>query len=99
MDKRQAVESAMASVEMEGFVFTEEEKALFSRYANGEISDAELYRIISDKLPPGAVRPKIAITTCGHHPNVTHRKNLPRKGDKIKCEACNGFTIVTDVVK
>lgn len=99
MDKRQAMKSAMASLEMEGFVFTEEQKVLFLNHADGKISDADLFRIISDKLPPGAVRPKIAITTCGHHPNVTHRKNLPRKGDKIKCEACNGFTIVTDVVE
>lgn len=38
MDIKQAVKLAMHSMELEGFIYTDNEKALFARLAKGEIT-------------------------------------------------------------
>ena len=43
--------SAQKSVELEGFVFTAEEKAVFTRIANGEITYKEAAKLISEDMP------------------------------------------------
>ena len=50
MDRAKAVEGAMASMRMEGFVYTDEEIILFEKLANGEISHAELRKIFDEQL-------------------------------------------------
>jgi|GEM_PF-3263825 hypothetical protein len=45
MDRAEAVRRAIKCVEQEGFVFTDEERAVFKRLAQGEISSDE-YRAI-----------------------------------------------------
>ncbi|GMB02271.1 antitoxin VbhA family protein [Pelosinus sp. IPA-1] len=50
MDRKKAVEEAIASLKMEGFVFTEEELALFDRYAKGEISSDDIRKNTYEKI-------------------------------------------------
>ena len=50
MNRKQAVKEAIASMEMSGFVFTEEELALFNRYAKGEISSDDIKKFADDRL-------------------------------------------------
>ena len=48
---RKNVTSAMKSFELEGFVYTEEEKRIFNKIANGELSLKELGDEIDKTLP------------------------------------------------
>ncbi|SFM31086.1 antitoxin VbhA family protein [Pelosinus propionicus] len=98
MDKKKAVKYAIGSMKISGFTFNKEEEELLRRLGEGEISTIDYYRTINDTLPPDAIRVKIAFTECGHHPNITERKNMPKIGDKIKCNICNKFTFVVDIV-
>ena len=50
MDKKTAVKSAMASMEMEGFIFTLEEKKMFDQLINGEITYSDIDKIILAKI-------------------------------------------------
>ena len=54
----------------------------------GEISIADYYRKINDRLPVGAIRLKIAITDCGHNPNFDDLDTIPKVGDRVNCFAC-----------
>lgn len=50
MTRKQSVKYAMHSMELEGFVYTEEEKALFDRLANGEIEPEDIRKFAAEKL-------------------------------------------------
>lgn len=50
MDIKKAVEGAMKSMEMEGFTFTEEEKALFEKVKNGELTTDDILRISDERI-------------------------------------------------
>lgn len=50
MDRKKAVKAAMASMEMEGFNFTPEEKALFDKLAKGEITTDDVKKLAAEKL-------------------------------------------------
>jgi len=50
MDNKTAVKRAMASMEMEGFVFTQEEKELFAKLERGEISSDDIRNILFQKV-------------------------------------------------
>lgn len=50
MDRAQAVKESMASLRMEGFVFTDEEKILAQKFAKGEISHADVKAFADSKL-------------------------------------------------
>lgn len=93
MDRRTAADQIIASMQIEGFEYTEEEKQalLF-------LSPAAYYRRIFDKLPKTAKRPVIAILSCGHNPNRTGKK-IPAVGDSVRCEACNSRSKVLDVLR
>lgn len=92
MDKKEAARQVIASMKIEGFIFTEEEEqALY------ELSSAEYYRWCNSKLPPEAKRVRIAITDCGHNPNMGNKK-MPAVGQKIICPLCKAKTTVIDIV-
>lgn len=50
MDKKRAVKSAMASMEMEGFVYTEEEKSVFDKLGKGEITGGDIREMVAKKV-------------------------------------------------
>lgn len=50
MNRKEAVKSVIASMEMEGFVFTEEELATFEKIKNGEMSSDDLRKLAADKI-------------------------------------------------
>ena len=50
MSRAKAVESAMASMKMEGFIFTDEELAIFEKLANKEISYDDVKKIAVEKI-------------------------------------------------
>ena len=50
MDKAKAVKEVIASMEMEGFVFTEEELAIFEKIEKGEMSSDDLRRLAEAKI-------------------------------------------------
>lgn len=50
MDREKAVRGAIRSTEMEGFVFTEKEKADFNKLAKGEISYEEMLKKSDESL-------------------------------------------------
>lgn len=47
---RKNIESAVKSLELEGFVYTEQEKAVFEKIASGEITTAQA-REIFKRMP------------------------------------------------
>ncbi len=50
MDRKTAVELAMKSNELEGFVYDDKQKALFEKVANNEISLEELKTILDKEV-------------------------------------------------
>lgn len=50
MNRKEAVQGAMASMRMEGFIFTEEEEAMFEKLANGEISHDDVIKIADELI-------------------------------------------------
>ncbi len=50
MNRKEAVQQAIHSMELEGFVFTEEEQSVFEKLANGEISCDDVRKIAAEKL-------------------------------------------------
>jgi uncharacterized membrane protein len=50
MDRAKAVAGAMASMRMEGFVYTDEEIILFDRLAKGEISCDDVRKIADEEV-------------------------------------------------
>lgn len=45
-----AYKHAMASLEMEGFKYTDEEREIFRKLDAGEMTDDEFWQILNDKL-------------------------------------------------
>ena len=45
-----AYKHAMASLEMEGFKYTDEEREIFRKLDAGEMTDDEFWQIVNDKL-------------------------------------------------
>jgi|GEM_PF-5883603 len=97
MDKKEAVERAIDSLKLSGFHFAKADKKLFNDYKNNKITSADVYRSINDNLPKNANRLKIAITECGHNPDITN-KFIPKIGQKIKCHTCKKETTVIDLI-
>lgn len=50
MNRKAAVEGAMASMRMEGFVFTDEEELMFKKLAKGEISSDDVIKIADELI-------------------------------------------------
>jgi hypothetical protein len=46
MNRKEAVQGAVASVEMEGFVFTKEQKGILERLAKGEINHNDVLNYV-----------------------------------------------------
>lgn len=52
MTRKEAVERAMASMEMEGFVYTEKEKEIFKQIANEELDVSYIYKYAKEQVSP-----------------------------------------------
>lgn len=50
MNRKAAVQQSIHSMEMEGFVFSNEDKAIFEKLAKGDISHADVRKIAAEKL-------------------------------------------------
>lgn len=63
MNRRKAVENAMSSMELSGFVFDEEEKEILERIAKEELPISALYDLADARLAKlRKERPEIFVT-------------------------------------
>jgi predicted DNA-binding protein len=49
-ERRKAVDFVLANSELEGYKTSDEQKAVFERYAKGEITTDDIHRIIEEKF-------------------------------------------------